>query len=67
MMTSTYSNIYNKISGAEILEFASRTNNNVASYLLRSYGMEKFNGTEKEYMELMQYLIQPQKKKQTYK
>jgi hypothetical protein len=60
-MTSVYNNIYNKISGVEVLEFASRTNKNIAAYLLRSYGMERFDGTQKEYMELMKYLLQPEK------
>lgn len=66
-MTSVYNNIYNKISGTEVLEFAARTNNNTAVYLLRYYGMERFDGTQKEYMELMQYLLQPEKQKQTCK
>lgn len=66
-MTSVYNNIYNKISGTEVLEFAARTNKNIAVYLLRSYGMERFDGTQKEYMELMQYLLQPEKQKQTCK
>lgn len=66
-MTSVYNNIYNKISGTDVLEFASRTNKNIAAYLLRSYGIEKFDGTQKEYMDLMYYLTKPEKKKQTCK
>lgn len=56
-------NSVGKITIEDILDFAARTNNETASYLLRFYGVENFDGTEQEYMKLMESLT----KKETVK
>lgn len=50
------STISKKTTIAGILEFASRTNNIAASYLLRAEGLDNFDGTYEEYMNLMKFL-----------
>lgn len=56
-------NSVEKITIDDILDFAARTNNETASYLLRFYGVENFDGSEQEYMKLMESLT----KKETVK
>jgi len=56
-------NIVGKITIDDILDFAARTNNETASYLLRFYGVENFDGSEQEYMELMEFLTRKRKVK----
>lgn len=56
-------NSIGKITIDDILDFAARTNNETASYLLRFYGVENFDGSEQEYMKLMESLT----KKETVK
>jgi hypothetical protein len=56
-------NSVGKITIDDILDFAARTNNETASYLLRFYGVENFDGSEQEYMELMEFLTRKRKVK----
>lgn len=45
-----------KITISDVLNFASRTNNQAACYFLRFYGVENFVGTTNQYMTLMNQL-----------
>jgi len=60
---SEYLNEIDNISTETVLDFAARTNNETASYLLRFYGVENFDGSEQEYMELMEFLTRKRKVK----